>query len=239
MILGVSGAIAALGDTLFPSRSLAEGLARDFDPAASIFVRLRILHPVIAAFAAAWLLFYAVTTARTAARPAPARLDAARHGRRTNHRRDRQPAAQRSRVDADGPPAAGRRSVDLAGTFVRGNPGVGRAFWPISPCDRFLWILFSRPPPSLRRSRRLPKKPPPAKPPETFQSAMEKQRAAMAIQREAVRKQSQMAAQWQAALPGLEVPARGLRPHRRSGTYSADRRRGQARTRWSPNCFAA
>jgi heme A synthase len=63
MILGVSGAIAALGDTLFPSRSLAEGLARDFDPAASIFVRLRVLHPVIAALAAAWLFFYSVTTA--------------------------------------------------------------------------------------------------------------------------------------------------------------------------------
>lgn len=63
MVLGVSGAIAALGDTLFPSRSLAEGLARDFDPAASVFVRLRILHPVIAAFAGAWLVFYAVTTA--------------------------------------------------------------------------------------------------------------------------------------------------------------------------------
>jgi heme A synthase len=62
MILGVSGAIAALGDTLFPSRSLAEGLARDFDPAASIFVRLRILHPVIAALAGAWLLFYAVAS---------------------------------------------------------------------------------------------------------------------------------------------------------------------------------
>jgi heme A synthase len=63
MILGVSGAIAALGDTLFPSRSLAEGLARDFDPAASIFVRLRILHPVIAVLAAAWLFLYSVTTA--------------------------------------------------------------------------------------------------------------------------------------------------------------------------------
>jgi heme A synthase len=63
MILGVSGAIAALGDTLFPSRSLAEGLVRDFDPAASIFVRLRILHPVIAALAGAWLLFYAATSA--------------------------------------------------------------------------------------------------------------------------------------------------------------------------------
>ena len=63
MILGVSGAIAALGDTLFPSRSLAEGLARDLDPAASIFVRLRILHPVIAAIAATWLLFYAAASA--------------------------------------------------------------------------------------------------------------------------------------------------------------------------------
>ena len=63
MILGVSGAIAALGDTLFPSRSLAEGLARDFDPAASIFVRLRILHPMIAAIAGAWLLFYAAASA--------------------------------------------------------------------------------------------------------------------------------------------------------------------------------
>jgi heme A synthase len=63
MILGVSGAIAALGDTLFPSRSLAEGLARDFDPGASIFVRLRMFHPAIAVIAAVWLVFYSVTAA--------------------------------------------------------------------------------------------------------------------------------------------------------------------------------
>ena len=63
MILGVSGAIAALGDTLFPSRSLAEGWIRDFDPAASIFVRLRVLHPAIAILAGAWLVYYAVATA--------------------------------------------------------------------------------------------------------------------------------------------------------------------------------
>jgi heme A synthase len=63
MTLGISGAIAALGDTLFPSRSLVEGWALDFDPAANIFVRLRILHPAIAALAGAWLLFYAVSTA--------------------------------------------------------------------------------------------------------------------------------------------------------------------------------
>jgi heme A synthase len=60
MILGISGAIAALGDTLFPARSLAEGWVRDFDAAASIFVRLRILHPAIAALAGTWLMFYAV-----------------------------------------------------------------------------------------------------------------------------------------------------------------------------------
>jgi heme A synthase len=63
MVLGVSGAIAALGDTLFPSRTLAEGWIQDFNPAASIFVRLRVFHPAIAAVAGAWLLYFAVTTA--------------------------------------------------------------------------------------------------------------------------------------------------------------------------------
>jgi cytochrome c oxidase assembly protein subunit 15 len=63
MLLGVSGAIAALGDTLFPARSLAEAFAQDFDPASSIFVRLRVLHPIIAAVAAMWLVFYAVAIA--------------------------------------------------------------------------------------------------------------------------------------------------------------------------------
>ena len=38
--------------------------------------------------------------------------------------------------------------------------------------------------------------PAPAKPAETFQSAMEKQRAAMLLQRESVRKQRGLAAEW-------------------------------------------
>jgi heme A synthase len=63
VVLGVSGAIAALGDTLFPASSLAAGLAQDLDPAAHIFLRLRLLHPLIAAAVAAWLLFYAVSSA--------------------------------------------------------------------------------------------------------------------------------------------------------------------------------
>lgn len=46
--LGSSGAVAALGDTLFPARSLAEGLAQDLSPVAHVFLRLRLLHPFIA-----------------------------------------------------------------------------------------------------------------------------------------------------------------------------------------------
>jgi heme A synthase len=62
-LLGVSGAIAALGDTLFPAQSLAAGLAQDWDPSANIFLRLRGLHPLIAAGTGAWLLFYAISSA--------------------------------------------------------------------------------------------------------------------------------------------------------------------------------
>ena len=62
-LLGVSGIIAALGDTLFPARSLAEGWAQDFNPAASLFLRLRIWHPAIAAAVGLWLLFYALAAA--------------------------------------------------------------------------------------------------------------------------------------------------------------------------------
>jgi heme A synthase len=61
MLMGVSGAIAALGDTLFPVRSLAEGLAQDFNPAANIFVRLRWLHPLVAVAGGSWLLYYALS----------------------------------------------------------------------------------------------------------------------------------------------------------------------------------
>jgi cytochrome c oxidase assembly protein subunit 15 len=46
--VGASGAITALGDTLFPVPSLAAGLAQDFSPSAHIFVRLRAVHPVLA-----------------------------------------------------------------------------------------------------------------------------------------------------------------------------------------------
>ncbi len=48
LVLMFSGGIAAMGNTMFPSESLREGIAADFDPASHPLIRLRILHPLIA-----------------------------------------------------------------------------------------------------------------------------------------------------------------------------------------------
>ena len=48
LLLGVSGAITALGDTLFPVATLAEGKALTHSDSAHLFVRLRIWHPMLA-----------------------------------------------------------------------------------------------------------------------------------------------------------------------------------------------
>lgn len=52
LLVGVTGAIAALGDTLFPSTSLVEGLSADMDSGAHLFLRLRAAHPFLAAITA-------------------------------------------------------------------------------------------------------------------------------------------------------------------------------------------
>jgi len=48
LLSGVSGAIAALGDTLFPATSLAHALEQDLSPTAHLLIRLRLFHPGIA-----------------------------------------------------------------------------------------------------------------------------------------------------------------------------------------------
>lgn len=48
IILGASGAVTALGDTLFPAGSLTEGISQDFLPTAHFLIRLRVYHPIIA-----------------------------------------------------------------------------------------------------------------------------------------------------------------------------------------------
>lgn len=55
LLVAATGAIAALGDTLFPVSSLTEGFAQDLDPASHVFLKLRVVHPLIAIGAAAYL----------------------------------------------------------------------------------------------------------------------------------------------------------------------------------------
>jgi heme A synthase len=56
LLVGSTGAVTALGDTLFPSASMASGVAQDFAPHAHLFVRLRALHPLLATMTAALIV---------------------------------------------------------------------------------------------------------------------------------------------------------------------------------------
>jgi len=57
ILVGSSGAVAALGDTLFPDGSLASAIAADMSPASHFLIRLRILHPSLAVLVAVGLIF--------------------------------------------------------------------------------------------------------------------------------------------------------------------------------------
>ncbi len=48
VVLGITGALAALGDTLFPPGSLAEGVAQDFSTSVNLLLRIRLAHPLLA-----------------------------------------------------------------------------------------------------------------------------------------------------------------------------------------------
>ena len=69
VLTGIAGAIAALGDTLFPAATLSEGFAADASPTAHFLVRLRVIHPIIAV-ATAIVLWLGAAFATTV-RPSP------------------------------------------------------------------------------------------------------------------------------------------------------------------------
>jgi heme A synthase len=71
-----TGAIAALGDTLFHAQTLSEGMAQDASATAHLFLRLRALHPVFAGLAAVAVL--ASASVVVAMRPSPQVVRAAR-----------------------------------------------------------------------------------------------------------------------------------------------------------------
>jgi cytochrome c oxidase assembly protein subunit 15 len=64
MIVGVTGSLAALGDTLYPSTSLGLALAQDFSPASGWLVRWRWMHPTVAFVASIFLIWLLVRAAQ-------------------------------------------------------------------------------------------------------------------------------------------------------------------------------
>jgi heme a synthase len=59
VVVGVSGAVAALGDTLFPAASLSHALAQDLSPTSHVLLRLRVIHPTLAVVVAFALIVLA------------------------------------------------------------------------------------------------------------------------------------------------------------------------------------
>ncbi len=68
-VLGASGAVTALGDTLFPVASLTDDVVRGLSPAGRLLVRLRIFHPFLAVGVGAYLA--AMAAAVRVLRPGP------------------------------------------------------------------------------------------------------------------------------------------------------------------------
>jgi cytochrome c oxidase assembly protein subunit 15 len=59
LAVSLSGAVAALGDTLFPASSLSHALAQDLSPTSHALLRLRVIHPALAVVVAFLLIVWA------------------------------------------------------------------------------------------------------------------------------------------------------------------------------------
>jgi cytochrome c oxidase assembly protein subunit 15 len=66
LIVGISGSLAALGDTLFPSSSFSVAMAKDFAASSPLLIRLRGVHPASAFVAAAFVFWLVVRSRRQA-----------------------------------------------------------------------------------------------------------------------------------------------------------------------------
>jgi heme a synthase len=67
LVVGVSGSLAALGDTLFPASSLRAAFAQDFAAGSPWLLRLRGVHPASAVVAAGFVIWLVVQAKRAGA----------------------------------------------------------------------------------------------------------------------------------------------------------------------------
>jgi heme a synthase len=66
LVTGITGAVAALADTLYPATSLRSSLMQDFGSVTPTLLRVRLLHPTVATIAACYVLWviWRVSTGR-------------------------------------------------------------------------------------------------------------------------------------------------------------------------------
>ncbi len=57
MVIGMTGSLASLGDTIFPAGSLRYALMQDFSSSSHLLLRLRLLHPVAAVMGSIYVLW--------------------------------------------------------------------------------------------------------------------------------------------------------------------------------------
>jgi len=64
LVASVTGAVAALGDTVYPAVSMLEGIRQEFSPDSPALLRLRLMHPVASVAAGAVILLAAFQAVR-------------------------------------------------------------------------------------------------------------------------------------------------------------------------------
>jgi len=57
MVIGMTGSLASLGDTIFPADSLRHAVVQDFSSSSHILLRLRVLHPIAAVIGSIYVLW--------------------------------------------------------------------------------------------------------------------------------------------------------------------------------------
>lgn len=57
VVVGMTGSLASLGDTIFPAGSLRYALIQDFSSSSHVLLRLRLVHPVAAVMASIYVLW--------------------------------------------------------------------------------------------------------------------------------------------------------------------------------------
>ena len=114
IVVGMTGAVAALGDTLFPARSLAEGLASEMSSSAHLFLRIRTWHPVAAVFDGRVPPGHQLARGIACQALAASRQHRFENRRRPDRRGPRQLVAACAHLHAARPPAARRRAFHLA-----------------------------------------------------------------------------------------------------------------------------